>query len=89
VGHLPLDELAERFFINKFYLTRIFKEQYGYSVVNYIMVLRIARAKQLLRFSDLSMEKIGEACGMPDANYFSRVFRRVEGTSPSEYRKQW
>lgn len=86
---IALDELAERFFINKFYLTRIFKEQYGYSVVNYIMVLRIARAKQLLRFSDSSMEKIGEACGMPDANYFSRVFRRVEGTSPSEYRKQW
>lgn len=35
------------------------------------------------------LPKIGEACGMPDANYFSRVFRRVEGISPSEYRKQW
>jgi len=89
VKKIALDELAERFFINKFYLTRIFKEQYGYSVVNYVMILRIARAKQLLRFSDLTMEKIGEICGMPDANYFSRVFRKVEGTSPSEYRKQW
>ena len=86
---ITLNELAERFFINKFYLARIFKEQYGYPVINYVLVLRIARAKQLLRFSDLTMEKIGEACGMQDANYFSRVFNKVEGTSPSEYRKQW
>lgn len=86
---ITLDALANRFFINKFYLTRIFKEQYGYSVISYITVLRIAHAKRLLRFSDLTMDKIGEACGMADTNYFSRVFRKIEGVSPSEYKKQW
>ncbi|MBQ7850977.1 MAG: AraC family transcriptional regulator [Clostridia bacterium] len=86
---VALDDLADRFFINKFYLTRLFKEQYGSSIVNYLLSLRISRAKELLRFTDLPMEEIGARCGIPDANYFSRAFRKVEGVSPSEYRKLW
>lgn len=86
---VALDDLAERFFINKFYLTRLFKEQYGSSIVSYVLSLRISRAKELLRFTDLSIEEIGAQCGMPDGNYFSRAFRKVEGISPSEYRKLW
>ncbi|MDR0929298.1 MAG: AraC family transcriptional regulator [Oscillospiraceae bacterium] len=86
---ITLDALAERFYLNKFYLARLFKAQTSHSVGNYITILRVAQAKRLLRFSDWTMEKIGAACGMPDANYFSRVFRRAEGMSPSEYRRQW
>jgi AraC-like DNA-binding protein len=86
---ITLDALAERFYLNKFYLARLFKAQTSHSVGNYITILRVAQAKRLLRFSDWTMEKIGAACGMPDANYFSRVFRKAEGMSPSEYRKQW
>ena len=47
------------------------------------------RAKQLLRFTDMTVDEVGAAVGMGDANYFSRMFRKVEGTSPREYRKQW
>ena len=86
---VTLDDLAERFFINKFYLTRLFKEQYGSSIVNYVLSLRISRAKELLRFTDLSIEEIGAQCGISDGNYFSRAFRKIEGISPSEYRKLW
>lgn len=86
---IALDDLAERFYINKFYLTRLFREHYGSSVVNYLLYLRISRAKELLRFTDLSVEEIGIQCGFPDANYFSRTFRKIEGVSPSEYRKRW
>ena len=50
---------------------------------------RITRAKQLLRFTDMTVDEIGVAVGMADANYFSRMFRKVEGSSPREYRKQW
>lgn len=87
--HLRLDQLSERFFINKFYLTRIFKEQFGVSINAYLLSLRITHAKQLLRFSGLSIEKIGLECGMKDANYFSRMFKKIEGVSPGEYRRQW
>ncbi len=84
-----LDDLAEHFYINKFYLTKIFKEQFGLSVNNYLTQVRITHAKQLLRFTDFSVEKIGAECGMSDANYFSRVFKKVEGMSPGEFRKLW
>lgn len=86
---ISLDELAERFFINKFYLTRIFKEQFGLSVNNYLLQIRITHAKRLLRFTDLTIEAIGQECGMTDANYFSRMFKKTEGITPGEFRKLW
>ena len=89
IEKLTLEELAEKFFINKFYLSKIFKETYGTTVNNYLISKRITRAKQLLRFTDMTVDEVGAAVGMGDANYFSRMFRKVEGTSPREYRKQW
>lgn len=86
---ITLDELAEHFYLNKFYLTRVFKEQFGVSVNGYLTQIRITHAKRQLRFTDASIEKIGQECGLCDANYFSRVFKKVEGTTPGEYRKQW
>lgn len=86
---IMLDDLAEEFFINKFYLSKIFRETYGTTVNNYLISKRITRAKQLLRFTDMTVDEVGSAVGMADANYFSRMFRKVEGISPREYRKQW
>lgn len=86
---IALDDLSEHFFINKFYLSKIFRETYGTTVNNYLISKRITRAKQLLRFTDMTVDEVGTAVGMGDANYFSRMFRKVEGISPREYRKQW
>ncbi len=86
---ISLDELAALFFINKFYLTKIFKETQGITISGYILEKRITRAKQLLRFSDRTIEEIGGMVGMPEPDYFSRTFKKVEGISPREYRKQW
>ncbi len=84
-----LDQLAETFYINKYYLTRVFREQFGLSISNYLLQLRVTRAKQLLRFTDRTIESIGAECGMEDGNYFARMFRRVEGMSPSQFRRSW
>ena len=86
---IALNDLAGKFFINKFYLSKIFRETYGTTINNYLIAKRITRAKQLLRFTDMTVDEIGVAVGMADANYFSRMFRKVEGISPREYRKQW
>ena len=86
---ITLDSLAEMFYINKFYLTRIFREQFGVSVSSYLSQVRITHAKQLLRFTDLPVEKIAHECGMADANYFTRMFKKVEGVTPGEYRRRW
>ncbi len=86
---ISLDDLAARFFINKYYLTRIFHEQFGTTINTYLTSLRITRAKHLLRFSELTLEEIAQACGLQNANYLNRVFRKVEGEGPGAYRGKW
>lgn len=86
---ITLDDLARRYFVNKYYLTRIFKEQFGISIMDYLQKVRITHAKNELRFTDKSAEQIGSECGIGDVCYFSRVFKKVEGISIREYRKQW
>ena len=86
---VSLDVLADQFFISKFYLTRVFKEQYGVSINTYIQNLRITKAKQMLRFTDKKLEDIGYQCGLGAPHYFSRIFKQVEGITPSEFREKW
>ncbi len=86
---ISLDDLAERFYINKYYLSKSFKEQYGTGINNYLLSVRITRAKQLLRFSNKTVEEIGIECGLGAAHYFSSKFKEIEGVPPSVYREQW
>ena len=88
-SNITLDELSSLFFINKFYLTRVFKDNYGTTINNYILEKKITKAKELLRFSNFSIEEIGIRCGINDPNYFSRLFKKVEGITPKEYQKMW
>lgn len=86
---LSLQTLASLFYINKEYLAAIFKETYGYTVNSYIAHVRISKAKEMLRFTDKTVEEIGREVGIEDGNYFSRVFKRVEGVSPKKYRERY
>lgn len=87
--HITLDGLAKANYINKYYLTRVFREQYAASIGSYLLHVRITHAKELLRFSSDSIAEIGAAVGIPDPHYFARAFRQVEGMTPGEYRKSW
>ncbi len=89
IEKITLDDLEARFFINKYYLLKIFKETYGTTISNYLISKRITRAKQLLRFTQMTIDEIGCAVGMDGTGYFSRMFKKEEGISPKEYRKQW
>ena len=86
---LSLESVASHFFIDKHYLARLFKEQYGVTLVTYLQQVRITHAKRMLRFTDKSIEQIGLECGIGELNYFSRVFKKLEGVSPSEFRRMW
>ena len=86
---LSLESVASQFFIDKHYLARLFKAQYGVTLVTYLQQVRITHAKRMLRFTDKSIEEIGLECGIGDLNYFSRVFKKLEGISPSEFRRAW
>lgn len=86
---ITVDQLSTDFYINKYYLTKVFKEQYGQSITAYLLNVRITKAKQLLRFSAKSMEEIGIEVDLGSPNYFSQTFKSVERVPPSVHRKQW
>ena len=86
---IVLEELARNFYVDKYYLTKIFKEAYGVTITAYILSMRITKAKSLLRFTDMTIEEVGAAAGMSDANYFARSFKKTEGMTPREYRRLW
>ena len=64
----------------------MFKKATGMPPYRYLTSYRIQQARQLLLFSDLSVGEIGRVCGYPDYNYFSRLFKKMEGVSPSRFR---
>ena len=69
-------------------LLRIFKEATGTSIQGYIQRRRLARAQQMLRESDLSVQEIAGAVGMPDRRVFNKMFHRETGCAPREFRKR-
>ncbi|CAI3402158.1 AraC family transcriptional regulator [Enterococcus cecorum] len=88
-SQISLDQLTEIFYINKYYLTRIYKETYQQTINQTLTQLRITKAKELLRYSKLSMVEIAVSCGFQDASYFSKVFKKIEKVSPQKYRVNW
>jgi len=87
---LSLELLSDHFHFNKNYVSRRFKETFGMTVNGYIALVRTGRAKELLRFTGKSIEEISYECGYGgESNYFSRVFKKVEGCSLSEFRRNW
>lgn len=86
---ISLDSVAQHFNINKSYLLRSFKADVGQTINGYILQQKILKAKSDLRFTSKTMAAIAEECGFDNANYFIRMFKKVEGITPGEYRKQW
>lgn len=86
---ISLDMLAEQFYISKYYLSREFKKEYGTTIIQYVLTKKITNAKELLRYSNSSIEEIARLCGIDDASYFNKVFKKMEGCTASEYRKRW
>lgn len=85
---ITLDDLASRFYISKYYLLELFKERYGVTVNAYLNQLRVTYIKQKLRFTDETVERIAEELHI-EPTYLSRLFKKMEGVSPSKFRKTW
>ena len=81
---LTLDELAQIFYVNKFYLAHAFKKTFGVSVMQYLNALRCEKAKFLLSTTDHSVSEISTSVGFSSAPYFSYVYKREFGESPQQ-----
>ena len=80
--------LAALCHVSEVYFRRLFAAQLGTTPKQYILQLRIGRAKQLLSEGGYRINDISEACGFGSPYHFCRTFRTAVGISPSEYRKQ-
>lgn len=85
---ISLTSLAAKYNISMARLSEMIKEHLSLNFSDYIASLRIQRAKELLRDESLSIQEIAEIVGYNDYFYFTKVFKKVEGISPSKYRKE-
>ncbi len=83
-----LDDLSKKFFISRGYLTRNFRQVTGVTIVQYLTVVRIRKACQLLKETSLNITEIAEQCGFSNTTYFENVFRRLRSMTPGQYRKK-
>ena len=86
---LTVDKIAEALFLNKNYIAHVFKEETGYSLMGYVITLRINRAKLYLTKTDKSITAVAVESGYDDFTYFSRQFKKATGMTPSAYRKAY
>ncbi len=82
-----VDEIADKFYMNRDYLTRVFSKYTGLTVHDYIRIIRIKRAKTMLA-DGMGVTETAYACGFNSTSYFIRVFGKTVGMTPSKYRKK-
>lgn len=85
---ITLDQLSESHNTSPFHLSRIFAKHLGMSISDALTLARIDRAKTLLAQHSLSVKEVAPRVGFTDSNYFAKVYRKITGQSPSEYRAQ-
>ena len=85
---ITLNEIAEKVYLNPAYISRLVKEQTGKNYTELVMEMRIDRAVELLKHTDMYVYEIAETVGYKNLKYFYRVFRKVTGKSPNEYRPE-
>ncbi len=83
---ISLAVISSIFYINPVYFCLIFKDKMGVTFIEYLTKVRLEKAKQKLSFTDLDIKAISEEVGFKNSNYFSRVFKKHESTTPSEFR---
>lgn len=85
---LSLEFLAGMVYLSPSYLSRLFKRETGENLSSYVQNIRIEQAKTLLRTTPLKTYEIAERVGLPDPVYFSRIFKKVTGIRPKDFRSE-
>lgn len=85
---LTLHTLAHLVHLNAQYLSRLFKQETGHTLTSFITIRRIEKAKQYFHHTKDTISEISERCGFSDPNYFTRVFKKYVGLTPTQYQQQ-
>lgn len=85
---LTLKSLAAMCFISPSYLSALFKQETGTTLIDYINTQRVNRAAQLLEQNNHSIAAVAEEVGILDVNYFTKIFKKTLGVTPTRYRRE-
>ena len=85
---LSLDLLSKEFHISKYHLSREFHKLTSYPPIEYLIQLRLKQAQFLLSFTDLPVWRVAESVGIPNEQYFGKLFKKRFSMTPGQYRKQ-
>ena len=88
MDQITLDDMAERTGLSRFYFSRMFKREIGHSFKAYLNINRINASKRLLGLPEMNVSQVCYSVGFNDVSYFARIFKRYEGRSPSDFRKE-
>ncbi|MFC5404880.1 helix-turn-helix domain-containing protein [Cohnella soli] len=86
---LTLDDVSAAFAVDKYALSKAFKRYTGFSPNEYLINVRITRAKERLRYSDMPVAEIAADVGIDNVSHFINLFRERESCTPLVYRKRW
>lgn len=86
---VSLSVLAEEFHLSAQYISQLFKNEIGVNFLAYLTGIRMEKAKKLLLSTALSITEISEQSGYGDYRVFTKVFKKTEGTTPSQYRRDF
>lgn len=84
---LSTRDIAGRFFMNTSYFSKLFHEQMGCTFSNYLINVRVEKAKMMLTQTNMKLYDIAEAVGYTNVQYFSTIFKEKEGLTPSAFRQ--
>lgn len=84
---ISLDEVAEFSNVSAAYLSKLFKEELEVGFTEYLTQIRLEESEKLLADTNMSVKDIAAAVGYPDEKYYSKLFKKITGIKPTEYRK--
>jgi two-component system response regulator YesN len=85
-NNISLNDVAESINMSYFYFSRLFKESTGKSFSDYLTEYRIDKSIELMKDENLSIKQISYDIGYNDPNYFSKIFKKLKGITPTDYR---
>ncbi len=85
---ISLNMISEKLNISSYYFSKLFKEETGEGFIEYLTRTRVEKAKDMLKDPSKSIKEVGSECGYSDPNYFSRIFKKATGMTPTEYKER-
>lgn len=86
VSGVSIEDVAREIGVSTGHLSRLFKQETGYTFLDYLMNIRVKRAAELLQDPTVKIYEVADFVGYTDARYFAQVFRKITGMTPTEFR---